>query len=567
MDIRNLIIVNIILLILIVIIKFSIDGILVDSLITVFSIIGLLINGFIIYILSNKKGAFENKNIFNFSNTSIGFLNNDEFKQYVYDNFCQCANQCIGTPENFINKQDNNCSQIILNKIYKNYNELDKLINRTIKHFNNNQLLLKSGVKYYILDDNSKIKFNWENIKSLKNKNTQELFWLFRKLIVDGILKKILSKYNISENSLQIYSVGSTKITSDYDITLYGDNDNKVLVIQQFQKIFKNYFVEDSSIIFDTNIYGKAYIAFNKENFGIYGLKHSCNKPFYYLSETPNSNSQLLWGLIKYFKDIKEGLGEEIFINIYEHMNSVIKNTKIIENSYKSLITLINKDTEKVNYVTLMKNENKFLNYYSDKLLGIHDLISAINFYGMETYFTRGAFLDTVVNAQMCGNKNIILNLPEIDYITSILENSGFFFIHSNKSKYIIRVFNTFNNLINNFNYYNSNQEFSKTFNEFSNVIKQLDPNNTKDYDSNYCKNWISNNIINLNKCHKFKLYDIILNLITQTLNLFILQKNNNTNIPFYDIFITKNTEIFGDIDIASPKLINIIPYNKIVPI
>lgn len=574
MESKKLIIINIILLsILIAFLIYLMNEtqeFIYNGFITFILTCGLVINGFILF-KEKKNKSGEGESIFTFSKDVSLFNDNNEFKNYVYTNFCQCANQCIGmNKEVYEDKQSGNCSEIILNNIYKNTNEIKKILYKTIKYFEKINLLNKFGIKYYINDNNAKYKFNWENIKHLHNKENQELFWLFRKLIVDGILKGLISKYNL-QNSIQIYSVGSTKITSDYDITLYGNNNSKIIIINKFQKIFKSYFSEDSSIVFDTNIYGKAYISFNKEEFGEYSLQHNCGKPFYYLKETPKPNNQLMWGLIKYFRDIKEGLGEEIFTNIYEHMNTVITFTNIINDSYKTLISLLNKDVEIVNYVSLMNNENKFLSFYENKLLGLHDLISIINFYGMETYFTRGAFLDTVVNTQMCGNNNNIDSLLEVDYLTSILENSGFFFIHSNKPKYIIRVYNTYNILINKYQDYLLNINFKKYYNDLSELILSIDPTNSKDYDSYYCKNWISDNGINLNKCHKFKLYDIILNLILHTIHIYIDKKKSNIDQynEFYNMFIIQPNEIFGEVSIISKKtnVFNRIKSNKIIPV
>ena len=126
-----------------------------------------------------------------------------------------------------------------------------------------------------------------------------------------------------------------------------------------------------------------------------------------------------------------------------------------IKKAHDILIFLRNRDSSIVNYNNLFKMENifkkKYIESLSDlmensdiELLALHDYISIINFYGTETYFTRGAFIDIVINKQMCNNDNFVpLELTQIDYITSILENAGFFFTHSNKLKYINSVYNT----------------------------------------------------------------------------------------------------------------------------
>jgi hypothetical protein len=180
----------------------------------------------------------------------------------------------------------------------------------------------------------------------------------------------------------------------------------------------------------------------------------------------------------------------------------------------------------------------------SNNLTAIHDFISLINFYGTETYFTRGAFIDTVVISQMCGNK-LDIQLTEVDYITSILENAGFFFIHNNKTKYIIRVLNTFKTLIDKFTNY---QVIQHKFDELKSVLDKLATQTIKDgkaemdYDMKYCHDWASTDEIEVNllKCQKYKLFNIIMNSESH---------KEQDNIHFYQTFVIKTTSELGQSD------------------
>ena len=199
----------------------------------------------------------------------------DQFKKFVMNQICQCFSQCISLDED--NIIFNNPPQKICNKIVADTNLTedfyDKIILNAIDFFIAEDILVRKGVKMYISPDIEGVlkKLTWENIKSLNelNKEIHELLWLLRKLIVDSLLRKILlqlkRKSKIEKTDVKVYSVGSSNLTSDYDITLYGQVDEKVFIINEFSKEFKQLFNDDSSIVFDTNIYGKAYITFDKD--------------------------------------------------------------------------------------------------------------------------------------------------------------------------------------------------------------------------------------------------------------------------------------------------------------
>lgn len=499
------------------------------------------------------------------SKSICDFREPNGFENCVYNYFCQCYNQCIGLDKDFGSKQEI-CTEILGDSDISQPDYYDNLIKNAINYFEDKDLLYKSGIKYYIvLEDKTKVKLTWENIKSINLDETKKLFWLLRKLIVDSILKKLLKQSSLTRKDIQIYSVGSTKLTSDYDITLYGDTINKVKIIKSFQKIFKKYFHEDSSIVFDTNVYGKAYITFDEREYIGYTDKAVCGQTFYYLKENPSPNSQLMWGLIKYLRDLRDGFGEHIYNDLFKFMNYKISNSKLLYYANKTLIYLRNKDPNDVNYTSLFKKEESFIETYGDnQLLAIHDFISVLNFYGTETYFTRGAFIDTVVNSQMCSNK-IEIPLSEVDYITSILENAGFFFIHHNKTKYVVRVLNTCKLLMRKFNQY---QDIKEKFKALADQLETLETKIIKnsnveiDYDSKYCHDWadINKDDINLLKCNKFDLFNIIMNLVYSILKIYS-SSQTNVQIPFYTNYVVKSSEEFGISDVLpSPDKTSPIP-------
>jgi hypothetical protein len=403
------------------------------------------------------------------------------------------------------------------------------------------------------------VKLTWENIKALESIETKELFWLFRKLIVDSILRQLLIKLEISNDTFKIYSVGSTALSSDYDITLYGSNEDKVLIITEFQKRFKNIFGDDSSIVFDTNIYGKSYISFapNEQEKEYYNAVSCNNQTFYYLQSSIYHDSQLMWGLVKYLRDIRDAFGEHIYNDLLTFMNKKIPTLKHLHHANKTLIYLRNKDSDKINYTSLFEIEESFVNSYNDKLLGLNDYVSLTNFYGIETYFTRGAFLDTVVNNQMCKGDKIALTT--VDYISSILENAGFFFLHNNKTKYFIRVYNSILKFVNNYPEY-ANLLDTLHFTRLKNTIEGL-KSTTKDkddYDKKYCR-WVGNDDFDLLYCEKYTVFNILFKLIYHLLSLYNSYHpntaDNRNTFPFYFNYVIKLTSELGSPTTTTPVM------------
>jgi hypothetical protein len=78
---------------------------------------------------------------------------------------------------------------------------------------------------------------------------------------------------------------------------------------------------------------------------------------------------------------------------------------------------------------------------------GINNSLSFTNFFGSETYYTRGAFLDVVVNQQMLKNKNAV-QLDINSYLDSFIENVSDYLLHDFNFKYLKRADNALYNII-----------------------------------------------------------------------------------------------------------------------
>ena len=494
-------------------------------------------------------------------------MNESTFKQYIYENICQCPEQCL--PDNYQIKNQTNCKEITPLKNIDNINFFDDKIKEVLDYFTTSNILLKVGNKYYIIASENKLKLSWDNIKSLNDENIQKLLWLLRKCVVDLILKKIIFKLQLDKKeNFKIFSVGSNNLSSDYDITLYGNTVDKGTVITLFEEEFKKNFYEHSSIVFDTNIYGKSFISFEKDELSTEFICNN-NETIYVLKQA-SENSQLMWALIKYFQDIRNGLGDNMFNSMVNFLITKVDIPHVII-AYETRIYLNNKDQELINYNKLFseKFENGLLNEYSNILLGTSDYTSLVNFYGSETYFTRGAFLDIVVNKQMCQNS---IELQDIDYISSILENSGFFFLHNNKTKYFIRVVNTLDLLIQTDRY--KILEFSTEFEQIKKIfndIKTIDENGKVSYDKKYCQ-WIDEKTFNLLKCEKYTIFNLLLKINYEILKIFsyfyknITQKNiiEKETFQFYYKFVKSNTKVLGNqIELEKPHVKKILKRSR----
>jgi hypothetical protein len=346
------------------------------------------------------------------------------------------------------------------------------------------------------------------------------LLWYFRKIFVYCIIDDIIlyyAKFYKSDCRIKYNSVGSTYITSDFDITLNYDNeDTKTylckkrisIIIYKFNQIIQNILKETPDIVFDTNLYGSSFMKehpdqdyniIHSKNISITDVKNdncsdiTCNSVFNYnliqglkkktttLREAEYTvqkkniitkfyktdiklkndikvndiNDQHVWAIIKLFANLKK-ISEKNNIetcNLFEENKSfydwiVQKITK----EHKKNIKLFNMIIKAVQFIESHKNDdNQYILslYDSDKMIqnfGINNSLSFTNYFGNETYYTRGAFIDIVVNQQMLKNNNII-KLKSSDYLDSLIENLSDYLYHDFNIKYLKRADSALQNI------------------------------------------------------------------------------------------------------------------------
>ena len=168
------------------------------------------------------------------------------------------------------------------------------------------------------------------------------------------------------------------------------------------------------------------------------------------------------------------------------------------------------------------------------KILRLTDFISLVNFYGVETYYTKGAFMDIVVNGQMCKTDTSI-SLSLLDYTNSVIENVSFFLLHNEKNKYLIRIRDTLDTVLKTQDKSNKYYEkVHKLFESISEVISDL-LNKNKNHKLDHVCSYIDD--LDISKCTKFNIFEILLKLVYYLLQFYLVKRKTTTLfIPFENI-------------------------------
>lgn len=439
------------------------------------------------------------------------FNNLKEFVDYVLIECSNCVNKESRIKEiensklyNFKDKK--NCKEIKTSELTTKFSKkleqkyIDQkrlLVLGILELFQAKGLLTKRGKVYYLLGSHKRL--SWNNIKSLANKHIKDLnkntineirqifngddikydvvtlikclFWYLRKAVVDSLLSDIINYYRRKSNEkIVAVSVGSTKLSSDYDISLDTKYEIGALIIKKFTKLIESIFKDDSENIFDTNVYGVSFTKHESDNnFTEY---HECDSnqvyyiPFGQTSSDKESNqntnqntnqnieiSQMIWCYIKLLLKLSFVLKQDD--KVYEKLYSYLDNDVGMENNklFIAAVEFINKYKSNVdNYGKVVSLYNTYINDnykigISDDNYLISNFISFVNYNGSETYLTNGAFMDVVINQQLCANDRMIEISRPYMYFTSFIENISDLLTHYHKSKYTERCENSLNGL------------------------------------------------------------------------------------------------------------------------
>lgn len=348
-----------------------------------------------------------------------------------------------------------------INSRYYLFNTFKKLSWQNIKSINSDDVknLYENNREAFIEIHNLFCDFR-DKITAIPTENNfkdaalymQYIFWYFRRAIVDTILSPKFKELNI----LGI-SVGSTNVTSDYDMTIYCKNiSNLTLLMEYYRNEINKLFNDPSELVFDTNLYGMSswiYLINDiTEGFSYIKLfspeiKTCSNKQFKYLMSDENTPiSQHIWALVKLLTCIEhvQTYDDIVYSKLMSKLEKITQREllSLLLEAYKT-VNLYPSDVSKL--PILMSSIKKMppgkitLNYFNNYL-------SYISYNSPESYYTRGSFLHTVLNGQTCKSapESQKLKLTQDEYLDSFIENMSELISHFRKDKYIKRAKESF---------------------------------------------------------------------------------------------------------------------------
>jgi hypothetical protein len=318
--------------------------------------------------------------------------------------------------------------------------------------FKNVVNVTKNKKKQYEIEyEGKKVLMTWMNVKRIQGELLQ-IYNNFRSAYVDNLLKKIAQQIQCTRFCVA-NSVGSTTITSDYDITLTGPF--AYLIIKYFNEHFRNEFNAESGEIFDTNLYGTTFLFFepisNYKKYSTSLTKKPINCEFV-INTIDTGNSELdiknqhHWAYISIILSIFSSSLQVSKQNDLEFINMLYKNIndtnrQLLEYALQAFKKLTTRKHQKIDYNNIhvmnehyeqnVKETAKAKNVYeqSDNItnayingIDLKNKISVTNFYGSETYICQGTIFHVVGRLQS-NYDGLDITLDE--YYDSFLENYG----------------------------------------------------------------------------------------------------------------------------------------------
>lgn len=352
----------------------------------------------------------------------------------------------------------------------------------------------KSHYIYTINKDSFELEWNVlkQNSSYEPHRFLLQHFGEFRKIFIDSIIFIVSKKLpqckhtKLNYNKCTAIALGSSSITSDYDINLQSDipSANKK-ILEEFTSTFQKFFKKSSNKVFDTNIYGIGFL--NKNN---YILKIPKTNPLYSLDNT----EQRIWAFSKlYYLQKRYDFPNNVFNikgnkdTIQEFSISILKAEKLFKD-YKITIDII-KETDPIENIKLYnkqltdiqeligtkdKTDKPYSSINKDTpfevIAELKTNISLANVYANETYFSQGAFLHVVGELQ----SGLKLKISKEDYHNSCIEN--FCEIHKLYIRYKNSKFGSNNFLLNSYKYLYRMIDAAKKSNLYPTITNKLHP-------------------------------------------------------------------------------------------
>ncbi len=462
----------------------------------------------------------------------------DILSDSIFNNYLNIG--WLALTKNFKNTNSPSSTSLKKLKAKKSWEHLREVVNSKKKR-NLSKIVL--SINNDINDNNNLINkidtneiFDKKNCSKYKKELILKILGAFRAYVIENTIFEVKKELQVTyETNIlkdnEFIAVGSTNITSDYDVTLLGPQSNEILW-NMFLKFLTKYGT-DLPEAFDSNLYSSPlYIHTSKygKSFKINKhlnqlVKYKINGSDRYFTLVPLNKTELFeeltWATIKLIDLIPEQL---------THLKKIEYNSKILKNKMEHLKNNLNlpyNEKEILNkYNDNIELKNIFINYYlqyisqkkciefiynsENKIDNIFFYSNTANYYSSEAYYTSSAVNTIVVESQIGCQLEFGTRTSDIIngiYLCSIIENLGDFYYHSIESKqnpkftliqfskYVYRIYLSLGKLTH--NDLNLKEEWKKRELIFKNIIipfrktydiKQADLNNIWiyfDYDSN----------------------------------------------------------------------------------
>lgn len=329
-----------------------------------------------------------------------------------------------------------------------------------------------SDVGIFIKSNEFQTIWNWEELKK-KFPSKMSLFSEFRNKLVDQLVQTIFDFFPdcITINNKQKYqecvshASGSSgeqaNDFSDYDLTITGCSGVSE-IIQIFNSVIIEVFKSTPFEAFDTNLYGYSFLIpvnskTTRNNKILWTTMRINNTKIY--RELKSSNLQIsrqdMWAYLRLLSLCNQNpliiLQNEKHNQFFETENnnlneiSVSKKAKLYLDHMKQFELLMEENID----TNIMTNSESLNNVIIENLI---DVLSNMNYYGDETYFTQGAFVH-VVGLMFYYNDLDLLEMTRLvtfqQLIHSMIENLAYFVKSKNcmivSIKYFQRFLNAYN--------------------------------------------------------------------------------------------------------------------------
>jgi len=248
---------------------------------------------------------------------------------------------------------------------------------------------------------------NWE---WEQHKGDQD-FFNFRKEFVDTLLRKVMYQVKCETPQCTATSVGSVSLYSDYDITVVGPKSAEI--VDEFNAQFRAIFGKESATVFDTNVYGAAFVEpIQVGNFSIFTAPP---RNFTYVKDAGDEVAQRNWALLKLYTHLQDDNERNQFVVHFPNVPLRMMTSDIKARNMEYVKSLYAVSRLKTLMKTTKTPDFELRRQYKDA-------ISTANFYGAETYFTQGAFMHVVGEIQSNLKQ---LPITRDEYVDSFIENIG----------------------------------------------------------------------------------------------------------------------------------------------